>query len=50
MPGSTWRFWATWGSRWTEVLTEADLNPMIHRLAKAGLIVDALLGTGSIRR
>ena len=29
-----------------EVLTEADLNPMIHRLAKAGLIVDALLGTG----
>ena len=30
----------------TEVRTEADLNPMIHRLAKAGLIVDALLGTG----
>ena len=30
----------------TEVLTEADLNPVIHRLAKAGLIVDALLGTG----
>ena len=30
----------------TEVLTEADLNPLIHRLAKAGLIVDALLGTG----
>jgi NAD(P)H-hydrate epimerase len=29
-----------------EVLTEADLNPCIHRLAKAGLIVDALLGTG----
>jgi NAD(P)H-hydrate epimerase len=29
-----------------EVLTEADMNPMIHRLAKAGLIVDALLGTG----
>ena len=29
-----------------EVLTEADLNPFIHRLAKAGLIVDALLGTG----
>jgi len=29
-----------------EVLTEADLNPLIHRLAKAGLIVDALLGTG----
>ena len=29
-----------------EVLTEADLNPAIHRLAKAGLIVDALLGTG----
>ena len=30
----------------TEVLTEGDLNPAIHRLAKAGLIVDALLGTG----
>ncbi len=30
----------------TEVLTDADLNPFIHRLAKAGLIVDALLGTG----
>ncbi|MGA9753828.1 MAG: NAD(P)H-hydrate dehydratase [Desulfobaccales bacterium] len=29
-----------------EVLTEAHLNPVIHRLAKAGLIVDALLGTG----
>ncbi|PIU53395.1 MAG: bifunctional ADP-dependent NAD(P)H-hydrate dehydratase/NAD(P)H-hydrate epimerase [Deltaproteobacteria bacterium CG07_land_8_20_14_0_80_60_11] len=29
-----------------EVLTDADLNPTIHRLAKAGLIVDALLGTG----
>lgn len=29
-----------------EVRTEADLNPVIHRLAKAGLIVDALLGTG----
>jgi hydroxyethylthiazole kinase-like uncharacterized protein yjeF len=29
-----------------EVLTDADLNPVIHRLAKAGLIVDALLGTG----
>ncbi|MGO8760889.1 MAG: NAD(P)H-hydrate dehydratase [Desulfobaccales bacterium] len=29
-----------------EVLTEADLNPAIHRLAQAGLIVDALLGTG----
>ena len=29
-----------------EVLTDADLNPAIHRLAKAGLIVDALLGTG----
>ena len=29
-----------------EVLTEADLNPALHRLAKAGLIVDALLGTG----
>ncbi|MBM4300274.1 MAG: NAD(P)H-hydrate dehydratase [Deltaproteobacteria bacterium] len=30
----------------TEVLTEADLNHTLHRLAKAGLIVDALLGTG----
>jgi ADP-dependent NAD(P)H-hydrate dehydratase / NAD(P)H-hydrate epimerase len=29
-----------------EVLTDADLNPAVHRLAKAGLIVDALLGTG----
>jgi hydroxyethylthiazole kinase-like uncharacterized protein yjeF len=29
-----------------EVLTEEDLNPATHRLAKAGLIVDALLGTG----
>ncbi|MFZ5447535.1 MAG: NAD(P)H-hydrate dehydratase [Thermodesulfobacteriota bacterium] len=29
-----------------EILTEADLNPAVHRLAKAGLIVDALLGTG----
>ena len=29
-----------------EVLTDLDLNPAIHRLAKAGLIVDALLGTG----
>jgi ADP-dependent NAD(P)H-hydrate dehydratase / NAD(P)H-hydrate epimerase len=29
-----------------EVFTDADLNPVIHRLAKAGLIVDALLGTG----
>jgi NAD(P)H-hydrate epimerase len=29
-----------------EVLTEADLNTALHRLAKAGLIVDALLGTG----
>ena len=29
-----------------EVLTDADLNPVVHRLAKAGLIVDALLGTG----
>jgi hydroxyethylthiazole kinase-like uncharacterized protein yjeF len=29
-----------------EVLTEADLNPLIHRLARAELIVDALLGTG----
>ena len=30
----------------TEVRTDADLNPLVHRLAKAGLIVDALLGTG----
>ena len=29
-----------------EVRTEADLNPVVHRLARAGLIVDALLGTG----
>jgi hydroxyethylthiazole kinase-like uncharacterized protein yjeF len=29
-----------------EVETEADLNPVLHRLARAGLIVDALLGTG----
>jgi NAD(P)H-hydrate epimerase len=29
-----------------EVTDEAELNPVVHRLAKAGLIVDALLGTG----
>jgi hydroxyethylthiazole kinase-like uncharacterized protein yjeF len=29
-----------------EVETEADLNPVLHRLARTGLIVDALLGTG----
>ncbi len=29
-----------------EVLSDTDLNSAIHRLAKAGLIVDALLGTG----
>jgi NAD(P)H-hydrate epimerase len=29
-----------------EVREEKDLNPMAHRLARAGLIVDALLGTG----
>jgi len=29
-----------------EIITEADLNPAVHRLARAGLIVDALLGTG----
>jgi len=29
-----------------EVLTEDDLKGAIHRLARAGLIVDALLGTG----
>ena len=34
------------GVKVTEVRTEADLNPVIHWLAKAGLIVDALLGTG----
>jgi NAD(P)H-hydrate epimerase len=30
----------------TEVLEESHLNPVVHRLARAGLIVDALLGTG----
>lgn len=29
-----------------EVLEESHLNPVVHRLAWAGLIVDALLGTG----
>ena len=29
-----------------EVTEESDLNPVVHRLARAGLIVDALLGTG----
>jgi hydroxyethylthiazole kinase-like uncharacterized protein yjeF len=29
-----------------ELTGEADLNPAVHRLARAGLIVDALLGTG----
>ena len=29
-----------------EVLTADDLNPMLHRLARAALMVDALLGTG----
>jgi ADP-dependent NAD(P)H-hydrate dehydratase / NAD(P)H-hydrate epimerase len=29
-----------------EVTEESHLNPMLHRLARAGLIVDALLGTG----
>ncbi len=29
-----------------EITTAADLNPVVHRLAKAGLVVDALLGTG----
>ena len=29
-----------------EVVEESDLNPLVHRLARAGLIVDALLGTG----
>jgi ADP-dependent NAD(P)H-hydrate dehydratase / NAD(P)H-hydrate epimerase len=30
----------------TEILGEEDLNLPLHRLARAGLIVDALLGTG----
>jgi NAD(P)H-hydrate epimerase len=29
-----------------EVLREEDLNPVLHRLARSGLVVDALLGTG----
>ena len=29
-----------------EVPDESHLNPLVHRLARAGLIVDALLGTG----
>jgi hydroxyethylthiazole kinase-like uncharacterized protein yjeF len=29
-----------------EILTDADLKDALHRLAQAGLIVDALLGTG----
>ena len=29
-----------------EVTEESHLNPVVHRLARAGLIVDALLGTG----
>jgi NAD(P)H-hydrate epimerase len=29
-----------------EVKEEKDLNPLAHRLARSGLIVDALLGTG----
>lgn len=29
-----------------EILEEAHLNPALHRLARTGLIVDALLGTG----
>jgi NAD(P)H-hydrate epimerase len=29
-----------------EVREEKDLNPLAHRLARAGLIIDALLGTG----
>ncbi|RJR44075.1 MAG: NAD(P)H-hydrate dehydratase [Deltaproteobacteria bacterium] len=29
-----------------EVREEKDLNPLAHRLARSGLIVDALLGTG----
>jgi len=29
-----------------EVLTADDLNPVLHRLARAALMVDALLGTG----
>ncbi len=34
------------GVQVVEVAGEADLNPVIHRLAKASLVVDALLGTG----
>ncbi len=34
------------GVQVVEVTAEADLNPVVHRLAKASLIVDALLGTG----
>lgn len=34
------------GVQVVEVTVEADLNPVVHRLAKAGLMVDALLGTG----
>ena len=29
-----------------ELTAEADLHPAVHRLARAGLIVDALVGTG----
>jgi len=29
-----------------EVLGEEDLNPMVHRLSRSALVVDALLGTG----
>ena len=29
-----------------EVTDESHLNPLVHRLARAGLIVDAVLGTG----
>ena len=29
-----------------EILGEDDLNPLLHRLARSGFIVDALLGTG----
>ena len=37
---------ASLGIEIVEILGEEDLNPLMHRLARASLIVDALLGTG----
>jgi NAD(P)H-hydrate epimerase len=37
---------ARMGLEIVEVREEQDLNPLAHRLARSGLIVDALLGTG----